>query len=98
MNVALDNQVFQCLSDAKLGPHCYYMSDYYRVEAYLDVRLMGVWEMRNPYYVHMIIDKIIMYNNNAKVREVVEEHYKGEKVTWLSLFKDKFNGQFRERV
>jgi len=39
---------------------------------------MGIWEMRNPYYVKEIIHKIVEYNNNPDLRSIALDYYGGE--------------------
>ena len=34
---------------------------------------MGIWEMRNPYYVEQIIHNILEYNNNKELRDILVE-------------------------
>lgn len=40
---------------------------------------MGIWEMRNPYYVQQVIHKLIEYNNNEELRKIYVEHNNGQK-------------------
>jgi len=32
---------------------------------------MGIWEMRNPYYVEQVMQKILEYNYNSELRVIM---------------------------
>ena len=83
INVSAENKIFAVLSGQGWGPHLYYYNDECRIEEYIEARPMGIWEMRNPYYVEQIIHKIVQYNNNEEIRKIGLEYYKDKPVSWI---------------
>ncbi len=53
----------------------------------MDVRPMGIWEMRNPYYVHEIIKKLIEYNNNKELEKIGFDYYGNKPISLIDEMK-----------
>ena len=69
----MEIEIVKLLSEQNWGTHVIYVCDTYRIEKHLDAKHMGIFEMRNPYYVERIIDKLIEYQNNQELRKIVSK-------------------------
>eukprot|EP00347_Sterkiella_histriomuscorum_P002588 403367564 len=87
-------KVAQILSDQKWGPHIYYKCTNFRIEKYLDTRHMGIFEMRNPYYMQQIVEKMVQFHYNDELNTSMIEHHNGVKRTLIENFNDNLYPQF----
>ena len=49
---------------------------------------MGIWEMRNPYYVEQIIHKLVEYNNNKELEKIGYEYYGNKPISQIEETKN----------
>ena len=64
IDLAVEQTIFQSMSDKGLGPPCYYCCKDFRLEEFLDGRPLSIWEMRNEVVMRAYAEEICKFNFN----------------------------------
>ena len=59
------------------GPSVLYNCHEFRIEEYLDLIPMAIFEMRNPYYLQQIIHKLVQFEHNQRLNDCLLEYFGG---------------------
>ncbi|CDW72016.1 UNKNOWN [Stylonychia lemnae] len=88
----------EILSEQGWGPEIYFQCDQFRIERFLELIPMGIYEMRNPYYMSSIVQKLVEFEHNSELNKFLTEFYKGKKQTLLMEFKDAIYPKFQTKI
>ena len=69
----IEYTIFKSMSDSGLGPAMIGQSDDYRIEGFIESRVLSVWEMRNPVFMDKFARAIYEMHHSSGIAESIEK-------------------------
>ena len=103
VDFAIENLIFQQLSESGDGPYWFYQGNQYRIEEYLEGRTITIFELRNPEIINKIMIQFAKFHSNKTIQSEVlnilkESNKDGEIKTWLETFLYNWWKDIKEKV